>query len=101
MGSIPVRSRGLAVSMSARQWYDEWTGDEGTNPKITEAEFSTANTTTRTGLGMARFGCRPKTMRNLNALAVPPSGPFEVTVDVSMNNDEYRTIEDKIVFETD
>ena len=39
-------------------------------------------------------------MRTLNALAVPPSDPFEVEVDVTMTNDENLEKTGTVIFTT-
>ena len=92
---------GVLVSVSAHQWYDEGTGDEGTNPEIVEATFSTTDYYDTHRVGNGRVWVQAKSDADLNALAVPPTDPFEVTVDVSMTNDEDLTIEGKIVFKTE
>ncbi len=91
---------GVLVSVSAHQWYGEWTGDEGSNPAIVEATFSTTNYYDTHLVRNGRVWVQAKSDADLNALAVPPPDPFEVTVDVSMNNDEGETMSGTIVFKT-
>ena len=93
---------GVLVSISAHQWYDEWTGaDDGTNPKITEATFSTTDYYDEHEVNDGRLWVQAKSDADLNALASPPSDPFEVEVDVKMTNDEDLEKTDTVVFTTD
>ena len=103
--SITVRVSappGVLVSISAHQWYDEWTGaDDGTNPEITEAEFSTTDYYDTHKVSDGRLWVQAKSDADLNALAAPPSDPFEVTVDVSMTNDDDLEKTGTVTFTTD
>ena len=94
---------GVLVSVSAHQWYGEWTGDEGSNPRYTEAAFSTmeyyVEAYTRIYDGLLFL--QPKTSEELNALASPPPDPFTVTVEVTMTNDEGETATGTLKFKTD
>ena len=74
----------------------------GTNPRITEAVFSTTeyyNTHAIDEDSGALF-IRAKTNAQLNALTPPPASPFTVTVDVTMENDEGQTASGTITFKT-
>ena len=91
---------GMLISVSAHRWYGEWAGDEGTNPRVTEATFSTTDYYDTHTLRDGRVWVQAKSAADLNALAAPPPKSFEVTVDISMNNDEDRAISGTIVFRT-
>ena len=72
----------------------------GTNPKITDAVFSTTEyyDTHEVRDGLLRV--QAKSAADLNALASPPSDPFTVEVRVTMANDEGQTASGTINFET-
>ena len=91
---------GIAVIVQARGWYGEGAIGEGTNPRITEATFSTTAYCDLHEIRDGRLWVQAKTAADLNALSAPPPDPFEVTVDVSMTNDEDRIITGTITFET-
>ena len=91
---------GLLISVPAHGWYGEWIGGEGTNPRVTEATFSTTDYYDTHTVRDGRVWVQAKSAADLNALAVPPPKSFEVTVDISMNNDEDRAISGTIVFRT-
>ena len=92
---------GVLASISAHQWYDEWTGgDGGTNPKIVGATFSTTEYYDTHRVGNGRLWVQAKSAVDLNALPVPPPDPFEVTVEVSMTNDENVAKTGTVVFKT-
>ena len=76
--------------------------DVGTNAKFTEAVFSTTEYYSRheiQGEG-AILLIEPKSHAELNALASPPPSPFQVTVDVTMTNDEDQTASGTVILET-
>ena len=91
---------GLLISVPAHGWYGEGIGEEGTNPEIVEATFSTTEYYDTHLLRNGRVWVQAKSAADLNALAAPPAKSFEVTVDISMNNDEDRAISGTIVFRT-
>ena len=93
---------GVLVSISAHQWYDEWTGaDDGTNPRITGATFSTTDYYDEHEVNDGRLWVQAKSDADLNALDVLPDDPFEVEVDVSMTNDEDLDKTGTVIFTTD
>ena len=91
---------GVLVSVSAHWWYGERHYEEGTNPRVTEATFSTTDYYDVHEIRDDKLWVQAKTAADLNALPVPPPTPFEVEVEVSLNNDDNRVITGTIVFET-
>ena len=76
--------------------------DAGTNPRFTEAEFSTTAYYNQTDI-LAAGGAlmvEVKTAAELRALVSPPPSPFTVTADVTMTNDEGETAEGTLTFKT-
>ena len=79
----------------------EWAFDNaGTNPRFTGAAFSTTEYYDVHEIMNGVLMVRAMTAAQLNALASPPSSPFEVTVDVTMTNDEGQTATGTITFAT-
>ena len=78
----------------------------GTNPRFTEAVFSTMEYYDPTSTGLSihptdyRLFVRAKTAEELNALASPPPETFTVTADVTMTNDEGQTATGTLTFQT-
>ena len=95
--SAPV---GAVVSFEASRWYGERPFSVGTNPRITEATFSTTEYYSMHGIRSGRLWIQVKTADELNALPVPPPNPFEVEVEVSATNDEDRILTGTVTFET-
>ena len=91
---------GVLVSVSAHWWYGERHYEEGTNPRVTDATFSTTAYYDVHEIRDDKLWVKAKTAADLNALPVPPPTPFEVEVEVSLNNDDNRVITGTIVFET-
>ena len=87
---------GLLMSVSADGLFD----NAGTNPKITAAEFSSAEWYRVHEVRDGVLYVQPRTAAELIALPTPPPSPFTVTADVTMTNDEGRTVEGTIAFET-
>ena len=72
----------------------------GTNPRYTEAVFSTTDYYNIHEIRSGNLVVQPKTEAELNALASPPDSPFTVTADVTMTNDEGHTASGTIQFTT-
>ena len=90
---------GLMINIGANYAFQ----NAGTNPKFTAATFSTMDyyDASLTGLlGIGRVRVKVKTADQLNAMASPPSNPFTVTVDVTMENDEGETASGTISLKT-
>ena len=87
---------GETVLLSAADIFD----DAGTNPRLTNAVFSTGE---YYKIGHARLGMlwlEAKTAEELSALPSPPPSPFTVGVTVTMANDEGKTATGTITFRT-
>ena len=81
----------------------DWSFDNaGTNPRFTEAEFSTTEyySVYEISSDESRIRVKAKTNADLNALPSPPPSPFTVTLDVTMTNDEGQTASGTITIET-
>ncbi|MDE0408214.1 MAG: hypothetical protein OXN81_10170 [Alphaproteobacteria bacterium] len=79
-----------------------WTFDNaGTNPRITDAVFSTTEYHTDRYTARGVLFLRTKTAAQLNAMTPPPPSPFTVDVTVTMTNDEGQTASGTITFRTD
>ena len=63
----------------------------GTNPKFTDAVFSTTEYYEDTPIYNNRVFVQVKTAEELNALSSPPPSPFTVTATVTITNDEGET----------
>ena len=87
---------GLALGIHA----DEVFHNPGTDPEITEAEFSTTLWYSTHEVSDGRLLLQARTEEELNALASPPPSPFEVTVDVTMENAEGQTASGALTFQT-
>ena len=77
----------------------------GTNPRYTSATFSTKEYydhayIVQSGNHAGYLYVQAKTAAELNALASPPPSPFDVTADMTMENDEGGTAEHTITFRT-
>ncbi len=74
----------------------------GTNPRFTDASFSTLEWYDPgfTGVHRGRVFMKTKDSAALNALPSPPPNPFTVDVTVTMTNDEGETASGTITFET-
>ena len=92
---------GALVSFSAHRWYgEEPHSEDGTNPKITEATFSTTEYYSVHEIRNGILWVEVKTADELNALSSPPPNPFEVEVDVTATNDEELEKTGTVTFET-
>ena len=78
-------------------WFDF---DEGTNPRISEAVFSTTEYYSKHEISNGRLEVQVKTAAELSALSPPPPRRFEVNVTVTLTNDEGLTGKGKINFQT-
>ena len=91
---------GVLFSVSVEDKFD----NAGTNPRFTDAAFSTLEYYNSTSISDAYSGRRlfvqVKTAAQLNAMSPPPPSPFTVTVEVTMTNDEGQTATGTITFET-
>ena len=87
---------GVLASASADRTFD----NAGTNPRFTEAEFSTTEYFNIHQIYNGVLLVQAKTPAELNALPTPPSSPFRVTVDVTMTNDEGQTASGTITYQT-
>ena len=78
-----------------------WSFDNaGTNPRFTDAVFSTTEYYNQHEILDGIVYLQVKTNAQLNALASPPPSPFTVDVAVTMTNDEGQTAEGTVTFET-
>ena len=92
---------GALVSFTAHRWYgEEPHSHDGTNPKITEATFSTTDYYSVHEIRNGTLWVEVKTADELNALSLPPPNPFEVEVDVTATNDEELEKTGTVTFET-
>ena len=87
---------GALISATAEGTFD----NAGTNPRITDAVFSTTEYYDIHRVSRGMLWLRPKTSAELSALPTPPPSPFTVDVTVAMTNDEDRTASGTITFET-
>ena len=88
---------GHLMSTQAHQWFD----NAGTNPRITDAVFSTTEYYKEHSISRGFLWFEVKSTAELNALPSPPPSPFRVDVTVTMTNDEGRTASGTITFETE
>ena len=88
---------GVLVSIHAGQFFD----NAGTNPRITDAVFSTTKYYDTHEISRGILWVRARTDAELNALSPPPPRPFTVNVTVTMTNDEGQTAEGTIAVQTD
>ena len=74
----------------------------GTNPRFTEAVFSTMDyyRSGSTGIRDGVLVVTTKSTAELNALSSPPPEPFRVTVGMTMTNDEGHTATGTFAFRT-
>ena len=72
----------------------------GTNPRITDVEFSTTEYYSTHEIIEGVLHVQVKTAEELNALSSPPPGRFTVDATVTMANDEGRTATGTIEFQT-
>ena len=88
---------GILISIQADWFFD----NAGTNPKITEAVFSTTEYYDTHAIGANDFlFVQTKTSAELSALSPQPPNPFEVTVDLTMENDEGQTASGTLTLQT-
>ena len=87
---------GALVSGFAENLFD----NAGTNPRITDAVFSTTEYYSVHSVSRGLVWVQAKTDAELNALASPPPDPFTVDITVTMANDEGQTASGTITFET-
>ena len=86
---------GVLISVGAGAF-----ADAGTNPRITNAVFSTTAYLNTNQIHRGRLFLEVKTADELNALASPPDSPFTFTAEVTMTNDEGLTGTGTITFST-
>ena len=89
-------SPGFQINVGA----DEAFANAGTNPRITDAVFSTTEYYDLHRVTGGRLWIGVKTAAELNALSPPPPSPFTVDVTVTMTNDEGQTASGTIKVET-
>ena len=87
---------GVLIAVLADNAFD----DAGTNPRITDAAFSTTEYFSVHQIDGGQLWVQPKTDAELNALSPPPPSPFLVDATVTMANDEGETAEGTITFRT-
>ncbi len=89
---------GTLVSVFVDEVFDR----AGTNPRFTDAEFSTTDYYDRGYIGThgERIYVKVKRAGDLRALPTPPPNPFTVDVTATMTNDEGQTATGTIVFRT-
>ena len=88
---------GVALYVTA----DNSFNNVGTNPRITEAEFSTTAYYSIHQVTNGIAWLQPMTAAELNDLESPPPSPFTVDVTVTMTNDEGETASGTITFRTE
>ena len=88
---------GVLVSVWAEGLFD----NAGTNPKITDAVFSTTEYYSEHSISRDRLFVLPKTDAELSAMTPPPPNPFSVDVTVMMANDEGQTASGTVTFRTE
>ncbi|MDE0408213.1 MAG: hypothetical protein OXN81_10165 [Alphaproteobacteria bacterium] len=93
---VIAASPGALVTASAGDYFD----NAGTNPRITDAAFSTTEYYSTHSVQNGVLHVQPKTAAELNALETPPPSPFTVSVTVTMTNDEEQTASGTIRFRT-
>ena len=82
-------------------WADTpWFNNAGTNPRVTEASFSTTEYYSTHEVLEDKVHLQVKTGAELSALPSPPVSPFIVTVTVTMTNDEGQTATGDFEFQT-
>lgn len=74
--------------------------DAGTNPRFTDAVFSTTEYYDVNRVLRGRIWVQAKSEADLNAMASPPDSPFTVTAEVTMTNDEDQTATATLTFRT-
>ena len=74
----------------------------GTNPRYTGVVFSTMEYYDATGTGVreGRLFVQAKTPAELNALASPPTSPFEVTATVTITGNSGESVSGTLTFKT-
>ena len=87
---------GAFINIAAEDVFD----NTGTNPKLTEAVFSTTEYLLNQGILLDRLWVHAKTEAGLNAMPSPPESPFSYTAEVTMGNDEGQTATGTLTFET-
>ncbi|MYB76951.1 MAG: hypothetical protein F4X83_07635 [Chloroflexi bacterium] len=87
---------GVRVSVDAESSFN----NAGTNPRITDAVFTTTDYHDIHDVVQGRLFVRARTAAQLNALETPPPSPFEVDVMITMTNDENETASGTITFKT-
>ena len=89
-------SPGKKVSVDVDEAFD----NAGTNPKFTAAVFSKTVWYEDAGFDGDSVWATVRTSAELSAMTPPPSDPFTVFVDVTMENDEAETATGKVMFVT-
>lgn len=88
---------GILISIQPDWYFD----NAGTDPEITDAVFSTTEYYSTYSIGANGFlFVQTKTNAELSALSPPPPNPFEVTVDLTMENAEGQTASGTLTLQT-
>ncbi len=88
----------VGVIVLKRLW--EMFENPGTNPRLTDAEFSTTEYYDESLFTAEYVRLKPKGHAALRDLASPPTNPFFVDVTVTMENDEGETASGTVTFRT-
>ena len=91
--SVPAAA---VISISAAEVFD----NAGTDPRLTEAVFSTTEYLVNQSISLDRLWVHAKSAEALNAMPSPPDSPFTFTAEVTMTNDEGYTATAALTFET-
>ena len=95
--STMITFPGFLVNVRADHWFD----NAGTNPRITDASFSTTDYFSKHTIARDMLWMEIKTAAQLNAMASPPPSPFTFDVTVTMTNDEGQTASGIITYQTE
>ena len=87
---------GGLIGIAAEDVFD----NAGTNPRFTEALFSTTAYLSDQRVYQGRLWVHAQSAAALNAMPSPPDSPFTVTADMTMTNDEGHTATGTLTFET-
>ena len=80
---------------------DDLFDNAGTNPRFTNAVFSATEYFDVSRIHNGNLEVLPKSTADLDALTTPPPNPLEVTVKVTMKNDEGKTATATITIDID
>ena len=102
--ATPTLSRTTAISMPPAAFInigaEEVFANAGTNPKLTDAVFSTTEYLRNQRVLLDRLWVHAKSAWELNAMPEPPESPFTYTAEVTMTNDAGQTATGTLTFET-